>query len=74
MMLGHVGMDSLQVLAMQGLLEGATTYNLEFGEYCVLDKETKVKFGIVIHYTRGLLYCVHIDIWGPAKTASLGGY
>jgi len=54
--------------------EGATTYNLEFGEYCVLDKETKVKFGIVIHYTRGLLYCVHIDIWGPAKTASLGGY
>ena len=74
MRLIHVGMDSLQVLAKQGLLEGATTYNLEFGECCVLDKETKVKFGIVIHYTRGLLYCVHIDVWGPTKTSSLRGY
>ena len=44
MRLIHVGMDSLQVLAKQGLLEGATICNLKFGEHFVLDKETKVKF------------------------------
>ena len=47
----------------EGLLEGATICNLEFSEHCILKKKTKAQ-GL-----RG--YCVHIDIWGPIKTASL---
>ena len=49
------------------------TCNLKFGERCVLDKKTKVKFGIIIHSSEGLLDCVHVDIWGPTKTA-FGGH
>ena len=58
----------------KGLLEGLTNYKFEFGECCVLDKKTNVKFGTAIHCMRGLLYCVHIDVLGPTKTASLGGH
>ena len=39
--LGHVSLNSLQVLATQGLLEGVETCNLESCEHCVLGKETK---------------------------------
>jgi len=50
------------------------TCNLKFGEFCVLNKKTKVRFGTVIHCSGGLLDYVHVDIWGPTKTASLGGH
>ena len=49
MRLGHIGMDYLQAMAKQVLLEGATTCKLEFGKRCILDKKRKVKFGIAIH-------------------------
>jgi len=45
------------------------TCNLKFGECCALDK--KVKFGIIIHRSEGLLDCVRVDVWGSIKTASL---
>ena len=67
-------MNPLQALAKKRLLEDTLTCNLKFGERCVLDKKTKVKFGIVIHRSEGLLDCDHIDVWGPTKTASLGGH
>ena len=54
-------------------MEGASTCNLELGEYDVLDKK-KVKFSTTTHHSKGLLDYVHVSIWGPAKTASLGGY
>jgi len=50
--MGHVGLDSLQALATQGLLKSALTCNLEFYEHYVLDKKIKVKFDIVIHCSR----------------------
>jgi len=56
-------MDSLQALVKQELLEGATTYKLKFGERCVLDKKTKVKFGTTIDRMGGLLDCIHINVW-----------
>ena len=61
-------------MAMQGLLEGVLTCNLENCEHCVLSKETKVKFDTVIHCTKGLLELVHMDVGGPTKTSSLGGH
>ena len=74
MRLRYIGMNYLQALANLGLLKGATTCNLKFGERCVLDKKKKVKFVTAIHHTGGLFYCVHINIWGLTKTASLGGH
>jgi len=69
-----VDIDSLQALATQGLLEGALIYNLKFDKHCVLKKKIKVNFGTASHRLRGLLDCVHVDIWGPTKTSSLGGH
>jgi len=74
MRLRHVGIDSLQALAKQGLLKDTTICNLKFGEHCVLDMKTKVKFDTTIYHSGGLLDCVHIDVWGPTKTASFEGY
>ena len=73
MRLEHAGEKSLQTLAMQGLLKGAKTFKLDFGEQCVLGKQKRVKFGTAIHKTEGILDYIHTDVWGPTKTASLGG-
>ena len=73
MRLGHAGEKSLQTLVMQGLLKGAKTFKLDFCEQCVLGKQKRVKFGTAIHNTEGILDYIHTDIWGPTKTASLGG-
>jgi len=51
MKLGHVGMDSLQVLAKYELLKGATSCNLKFDERCVLEKRTKVKQEVFLLYS-----------------------
>ncbi|KAH9805146.1 hypothetical protein KPL71_002341 [Citrus sinensis] len=73
MRLGHAGEKALQTLAKQGLLKGTNSCKLEFCEHCVLGKQTRVKFGSAIHNTKGILDYVHSDVWGPTKTASLGG-
>jgi len=73
MRLGHGGEKSLQAPAKKGSLEGASTCNMELGEHDILDKK-KVKFNITTHHSEGLLDCVHVSIWGPAKTASLRGH
>jgi len=33
-----------------------------------------VNFDTAIHHMGDILDCVHIDVWGPTKTASLGGH
>jgi len=33
-----------------------------------------VKFGTNTHHLYGLLELVHVDVWGPTKTVSLGGH
>ena len=70
---GHASENALQTLVKQGLLKCANSCKLEFCDHCVLGKQTRVKFGSVIHDTKGILDCVHNDVWGPTKTASFGG-
>ena len=72
MRLGRTGEKSMQALAKQRLLKGAKTCKLEFCEHCIIDKKTKVKFGTAIPCTEGILDYIHINVWGPTKTASLG--
>ena len=73
MRLGHAGEKSLKLLMDQGLLKGARACKLDFCEHCIKGKKTRVKFGIVIHNTEGILDYVHSDVWGPSKNSSLGG-
>jgi len=69
MKVGHGGETSLQTPVKKGSLEGAATCNL-VGEHNALDK--KVKFSTSTHRSEGLLDCVFVSVWGPAKTSSLG--
>ncbi|KAH9782763.1 retrovirus-related pol polyprotein from transposon TNT 1-94-like protein [Citrus sinensis] len=71
--LGHAGEKSLQTLMRHGLLKGSKTCKLNFCEHCVVGKKTRVKFGTANHDTREILEYVHSDVWGPTKTASIGG-
>ena len=48
------------------------TCKLDFCEHCVIGKKTKVRFDTRTHYTEGILDYIHIDVWGPIKTASIG--
>jgi len=73
MRLGHPGEKALQGLVKQGLLKGVKTEKHEFCEHCVLGKQTRVKFGIMVHNTKGILDYVHTNVWGPSKNESLGG-
>ncbi|KAH9669160.1 Integrase catalytic domain-containing protein [Citrus sinensis] len=71
--LGYAGEKSLQTLMRHKLLKGTKTYKLNFCEYCVVGKKIRVKFGTANHDTREILEYVHSDVWGPTKTASIGG-
>ncbi|KAH9754532.1 Integrase catalytic domain-containing protein [Citrus sinensis] len=71
--LGQAGEKSLQTLMRHELLKGTKTCKLNFCEHCVVGKKTRVKFGTTNHDTREILEYVHNDVWGPAKTASIGG-
>ncbi|KAH9660217.1 hypothetical protein KPL70_024138 [Citrus sinensis] len=71
--LGHAGEKSLQTLMRHGLLKGTKTCKLNFCEHCVVGKKTRVKFSTANHDTREILEYVHSDVWGPTKTASIGG-
>ena len=68
----HAGEISMQALAKQRLLKATMTCNIDFYEYCVLSKKTKVKFGTAIYRTKIILDYLHTNIWGLSKNASLG--
>ncbi|KAH9780058.1 retrovirus-related pol polyprotein from transposon TNT 1-94-like protein [Citrus sinensis] len=71
--LGHAGEKSLQTLMRHELLKGIKIYKLNFCEHCVVGKKTRIKFGTANHDTCEILEYVHNDVWGPTKTASIGG-
>ena len=73
MRVGHADIKAMQGLVKKNLLKSVKTCKIDFCEYCVLKKYTRVKFGTTIHQTKGTLDYMHSNVWGPAKIASLGG-
>ena len=70
--LGHTDEKNQQVFAKKELLKGAKICKLEFYEHCIIGNKTKVKCGIAIHCTEEIFNYVHMNVWGPTKTTSLG--
>ena len=70
----YTGEKSLQAPAKKGSLGCASTCNMKLGGHDVLEKKVKVKFGTTTHRSKGLPDCIHVSIWGPVKTVSLGGH
>ena len=68
----HNGLKQIGLKSDQALGD-ASTYYLEAHDSCVLDKK-KVKFDTDTHHLHGLLELVHVDVWDPTKTVSLGGH
>ena len=60
--LAHVCERGLQELEKQGLLEGDKLGKLEFCEYCIMGKATRLKFTRVVHSTIGILNYIHADL------------
>ena len=65
--------EAFQGLVSQGLLKGSKSFKLDSCEHCKLGKQTRVKFASEVRITEGLLDCIHVNVWRPTKTASLGG-
>ena len=55
------------------MIKGGSFDKLDFCQECVLEKQTKVSFGVGLHRSERVLEYVHTDVWGPVATASLGG-
>jgi len=59
MRIRHTGEKSLQALAKQNLLKGASTGKLKFCEHCIIGKKNRVRFDTVTYYTKGIMNYVH---------------
>ncbi|KAE8715770.1 hypothetical protein F3Y22_tig00110160pilonHSYRG00432 [Hibiscus syriacus] len=73
MHLAHLSERGMTELHKRNLLYGVKSCKLDFCKYCVLGKQTKVRFKTAKHTTQGILDYVHSDVWGPSTTSSLGG-
>ena len=71
--LGHMSEKGLRELSKQGVLENDKIETLRFCEECVLEKSLRVKFSTGVHNSKGTLDYIHVDLWGLAQTAYLGG-
>ena len=55
------------------LLKEQSIGKLHFCEHCNFYKEKHVRFTKDIHNTKGILDCVHFDIWGSTRVPSVCG-
>ncbi|KAE8721388.1 hypothetical protein F3Y22_tig00016106pilonHSYRG00031 [Hibiscus syriacus] len=71
--LAHLSERGMAELHKRNLLHGVKSYKLDFCKYCVLGKQTKVRFKTGKHKTEGIFDYMHSDVWGPFTTSYLGG-
>jgi hypothetical protein len=71
--LGHISDQGLSELKKQQVLDEFTGGGPGFYEHCIMGKAHKVRFATGRHSSRGILDYVHSDLWGPARTQSVGG-
>ena len=74
--IGEVTLDTIRLLEHANdntLFESDKNCKFEVCEPCALEKQTKVKFGTIVHHTKGLLDYVHTNVWEPIHVASFGG-
>ena len=75
--LGHCGMDLISKLARKNLVRGLPQLGVitdKFCDACKLGKQHKSSFQLKTEVsTSRPLQLVHLDLFGPSKTASMGG-
>jgi hypothetical protein len=73
MRLGYMSELGMAELMKRNLLKGCTLSGKKFCEHCMFGKHKRVKFNTVVHTTKGTLYYVLVDLWGPSRKPSYGG-
>jgi transposase InsO family protein len=63
----------LKVLIDRKSLPSLKFLNLNFCKYCVFEKQCRQKFKTRRHISKGILDYIHLNVWGPSLTVSLGG-
>ncbi len=71
--LGHMSERGLKILADRKLLPNLKSGKLDFCKHCLFGKQSKQRFKIGKHTSKGILDYIHSDVWGPAPTTSYGG-
>ena len=61
-------------LVKNGFIPDKDVKELDFCEHCIIGKSHKLSFPKAKHVTKGILECVHSDLWGsPSTLDSLAG-
>ncbi|MCO5593958.1 hypothetical protein L7F22_047977 [Adiantum nelumboides] len=75
--IGHANVQRLKIMQRQELVTGLHVFKLadmqKVCEACQLGKQVKASFPHDKHVSINVLELVHSDVWGSAKTASMGG-
>lgn len=69
----HVGKKGMDELLKQKVITGSSLYDFKTCEHCILGKSKKTPYQKSQHVTSAPLEYAHADLWGPARTESLGG-
>lgn len=70
--LGHIGNKGLMKLHHSGLIDSKPD-NVNFYETCILGKKTAHSFDKSSLKVSSPLEYAHSDLWGPARTPTIGG-
>ncbi|MCO5581798.1 hypothetical protein L7F22_035687 [Adiantum nelumboides] len=75
--IGHANVQRLKTMQSQELVTGLLVFKVavmqKVCEACQFEKQAKASFPHDKHVSRNVLELVHSDVWGPTKTASMGG-
>lgn len=75
--IGHVNVQRMKLMQSKEIVTGLPKFKVEdmhkVCEACQLGKQAKHAFPHDRHVSRNALEIVHSDVWGPAKTTSMGG-
>ena len=75
--IGHVNVQRLKAMQSKELVTGLLVFKIakmqKICEACQFGKQEKGVFPHDKHVSKNVLELVHSNVWGPAKTASMGG-
>lgn len=72
--LGHVSEGWLNELLRQQILRHPKNFRVGSCEQCIMGKNKKNSYGAGSHTSSAPLEYAHVDLWGPSKTETIGGW
>ncbi|MCO5606454.1 hypothetical protein L7F22_060642 [Adiantum nelumboides] len=75
--LGHISHQGIMHLKKEGLVEGLPTFQVNeepnLCPSCQFGKQQRRRFNKSTYRARQPLELIHLDVWGPSQTTSMGG-